>query len=124
MTQEKIDKFFRVAISKTKYGILHWTRVSGTNELKDVVRMDRERSFISAYGTGKILLFAERQTNDISCYLSPTTGLKYQQFGDDNDPMLLRLYNVVYSLFPSVDAFIDSFISDFEDSNDPEENHQ
>ena len=117
MNQEKIYKFYQAAIEKTKSGALTWKRARNTSELsrnsyfRNVA--DEERSFVSEYGTGKIFLLAEALTGDISCHLLPDVDLSYQQLGDENEPLLLRFYNVVYSQFPSVDSFIDNFISDF-----------
>lgn len=117
MNQEKINKFFQVAIDKTKSGALTWYRVFGNDVFANMnkhfmLTMDLQRSFVSAYGNGRILLFANRNTNDINCFLLPDMDLSYQKLGEENDPQLLRLYNVVYAQFPSVESFIDSFISD------------
>lgn len=124
MNRGKIEKFFQVAIDKTKSGDLLWKRLSDTDERHAVHYLrpfpDGKRSFLSEHGTGRILLLARKDTNSISCYLLPDKDLSYQQLGNDNEPLLWRLYNVVYSQFLSVDSFIDGFISDFEDSSNPE----
>lgn len=117
MNQEKIEKFFQVAIDKTKSGVLVWHRIYGSSEREYVVNhfmmpLDLQRSFVSLYGKGKIFLLSRAFTDDIVCYVLPDKDLSCQEFGEDNDPLLLRLYNIVYSLFPSMESFIDSFISD------------
>lgn len=116
MNQEKIKKFFQVATDKTKSGTLTWKRAQEDTEFMQVTYIkkfaDEERSFLSEYGNGRIVLLAEKYTDSIRCYLLPDADLSYQQIGEDNDPLLLRLYNVVYAKFPSVESFIDSFISD------------
>ena len=117
MNQEKIDKFFQVAIDKTKSSVLTWHRIFGSGELANfdsrfLAIMDLQRSFVSRYGNGRILLLVNKHTDDITCFLSPSMDLSYQRLGEDNEPQLLRLYNVVYAQFPSAESFIDSFISD------------
>lgn len=123
MNQEKINQFFQVAINKTKSGTLIWRRGLTYTDISyfdwSGLIVDTHRSFVSEYRAGMIVLLIDKDEN-LSCYLRPDVNQLYQQLGDNNDPLLLRLYNVVYSQFPSVDSFIDSFISDFEDSSGPE----
>lgn len=117
MTHEKINKFLQVAIDKTKSGALIWARAQDSRELDHFSRnryvpIDYQRSFLSKYGIGTILLLVNENTNDLSCFLRPDDDLSFQQICNDDNPMLLRLYNVVYAQFPSVESFIDNFISD------------
>lgn len=113
MNDSMVLRFFNVAIGKTKSRTLSWSRLplSTYRSLADQ-DIDEERSFLALYGSGEILLLRSISDDCVYCLIKPEKGLSYQQFGEDNDPTLLRLYNIVYSQFPSVESFVDQFIQD------------
>lgn len=110
MTNEKIAAFFNTAIDKTKAGILRWNRANYyyVREFEDV---DEERTFYTVHGNGSIVIIRNNSEGDISCWVKPDPDLSYQRVGEYNDATLIRLYNVVYSKFPSVESFVDDFIN-------------
>lgn len=111
MTDEKITAFYEAAIEKTKARSLTWRRITAS-EACIFEHVDRERSFSAIFGNGLIHLIRDYSDGEIICWVKPDTDLSHQQIGEVDDPTLLRLYNCVYSLFPSVESFIDSFIND------------
>ena len=110
-TYDKAPLFFDAAITMTKDRRIQWNRLT-SNVQKRLSYVDMDRSFYSEYGDATIVLCRRDSDGSICCLLKLSSNLGYQQVGIDNDPVLLRLYNIVYSSFPSVDTFIDSFISD------------
>ena len=111
MTEYKADKFFAAAIEKTKNGQLSWFRILGT-DITHADFTDPERSFSARYGSGKIYLIRSCLSGEITCIIKPDKEADPQQLGVADNASLLRLYNIVYSLFPSVESFIDSFIGE------------
>lgn len=121
MTEEKVDLFFSTAISKTKNRQLTWSRIipaewRSFNDLD----VDSDRSFIAKYDSGRIALLCDEYDDYITCWVQPERNLSFQQIGSDDDTMLLRLYNIVYSQFPSIDSFVDDFISGAHPASDTE----
>ena len=110
MTPVKVSKFFVTAINRTKSGELSWSRIS-VSDGRHFASFDSERSFSAKYGSGKIVLLQDDTDDIVNCWIKADKDLSYQQIGDDNDPNLRRLYNIVYSQFPSVESFIDAFIN-------------
>lgn len=118
MTQEKIKRFFDIAVAKTKSRKLSWSRIS-LPDSHNFTNVDLIRSFMSKYDSGKIFILRDSEDDTINCWVIPGSNLGCYQVGEDNDSSLLRLYNLVYSLFPSIDSFIDGFIA----SEDSDLNH-
>nr|DAF30766.1 MAG TPA: hypothetical protein [Caudoviricetes sp.] len=119
MDSSKYQKFFEAAIEKTKNGVLLWERVQ-PGSLNDS-NLDVSRSFRCSFAGGKMLLAMSKTSGLPLCFISPDRNFPYQQIKGDDDcdeGCVLRLYNVVYSSFPSVDSFMDAMINS---PNDPEE---
>ncbi len=121
MDDTKITKFYESAIAKTKNGLLSWSRVSSQPasiqvQLKQasnsIFGIDSDRSFLTQYCEGGIALLCDKEEDTIYCLIKPGQNLSYQQISEDDNSTLYRLYNIVYSQFPSVDSFIDAFIKD------------
>lgn len=112
MDKSKISHFFEVAIMKTRALNLIWSRLTPTMS-RYFHSVDLERSFSTQYSGGEIVLLRNPVEDSVLCFIKPDADLSYQQIGEDDDPTLLRLYNVVYSQFPSIDSFVEQFIQDF-----------
>lgn len=111
MTHEKYVAFLEAAIRKTKSGAISWERANrrfGLNSGWE--EFDLDRSFMCAYSVGQMVLAYEPSSGTPHCYISPDKTLPFQKINDDS-ALLLRLYNLVYSLFPSVDSFMDAMIN-------------
>ena len=105
ITSGKAKLFFEAAIAKTKSGVLAWSRLGPDSH----PRYDRQKSFIAAFAGGYLLLAVEKGDDVPRCFICPEDGCPYQMIaGFDGD--VLRLYNVVYSKFPSVESFMDAMI--------------
>lgn len=119
MDNTKTIQFFEAAIKKTKLGLLSWNRVSDStavliqlNRILDYWEIDAERSFMTKYNSGEIFLIRDSADDELCCLVKPDQNLAHQIVGDNNESSLHRLYNIVYSQFPSIDSFIDEFIQD------------
>lgn len=117
MNRETSKIFFKAAITGTKSGSLVWSRTT-LAQVSYFSAVDHERSFITEYGDGRITI-ARSFDDCVRCFVKPSKDLGFYQIGDDDEPELLRLYNIVYARFPSIDSFLDNFIANF-GSNDPQ----
>lgn len=122
MDNHKALLFFDAAIDKTKSGALSWSRlsvalpstaVSLSSAVPYLFNIDKERSFLARYNPGEIALLRDSNSDQICCFVKADVSLSYDQVGEVDDPSLLRLYNFVYSQFPSTESFIDQFIRGF-----------
>lgn len=108
------SRLFSALILATKKHIITWNRApeSITDSL-DLLGfgLDRTRSFVAKYNNGLFLL-GRTSDDKINCYVQGDSKLSFCQIGEDNDPEILRLYNIVYKQFPSVESFVDNFIKD------------
>lgn len=111
MTHEKYEAFLEAVIRKTKSGAISWERVS-PRQFKnlDSEQIDLNRGFLCSYSGGRIRLLFTSSSDKPYCCISPDKNLPYQKINDDS-ALLLRLYNLVYDLFPSVDSFMDIMIN-------------
>ena len=121
MTEQKITEFFMSAANKTKTNKLSWARLSSLPldarrmiyaASPDDVDVDYDQSFFAKYNDGEIVLLSDEMDGTVSCLIKPDKNLSYQCIGEPDSSALVRLYNLVYSLFPSVDTFLDQFIQD------------
>lgn len=116
----RFEAFIDAAIRKTKTGLLSWERVD-TKKFRpeNWPDYDVSRSFVCSYGIGQMLLTYDTLSGTPHCYISPDKGLPFQRIAgpeeDDGTSLVLRLYNLVYSAFPSVDSFIDAMINSADD---------
>lgn len=118
MTHAKIEAFIEAAIRKTKSGAISWERVNILQFQNPVWQeYDLNRSFICSYSTGRMLLVYQSSSGTPYCYISPDKSLPFQKIVDDS-ALLLRLYNLVYGSFPSIDSFMDAMINS---PDDPDE---
>jgi len=113
MLEDQVTSFFETAITKTKSNRLSWSRpaIADLNKLP-YSGWDKDRCFIAKYKQGTIALAKDSEEDDVYCFIRPEPTMSYQEIGAPDDPLLRRLYNIVYSKFPSVESFIESFISD------------
>lgn len=121
MTEQKITDFFMSAANKTKTNKLSWARLSSLplevrrmiyTASPDDADVNFDQSFLAKYNDGEIVLLFDEIDGTISCLIKPDKNLSYQCIGEPDSSALVRLYNLVYSLFPSVDTFLDQFIQD------------
>ncbi|MBD5151286.1 MAG: hypothetical protein HDT16_02050 [Oscillibacter sp.] len=123
MSYSRFEAFIEAAISKTKTGVLTWERadIKRFNE-PAWTDYDLGRSFMCAYAGGKLLLTCKKGSGAPWCFISPDKGLPFQRIvgsgEDDGAAIVLRLYNLVYSSFPSVDSFIDAMINSVDEPDD------
>lgn len=119
-TIQKFQSFLNATIDKTKANILNWERASAIR-IKLSGDYDVTRSFVCSYAGGKLLLGYNKVEGKPYCLISPAQSLPYQiiQFDDAyTDALLLRLYNLVYSTFPSIESFMDAMINSTNDPTD------
>lgn len=111
MTNPRFDEFINAVIEKTKSGVLSWKRVN-PRKFSFLQGYDLRRSFFCSFLGGTLLLALEADEEMPQCFISPEMGLPFQSVNDidKNNADLLRLYNLVYSLFPSVQSFMASMI--------------
>ena len=121
ISHDKMRKFFEVAIKKTKDHSLLWKRAYyckvPTSEI-----YDKERSFLSSYARGNLLLAFNTLTAKPDCLINPAPDLPYQLIGEDDIDvagMVLRLYNVVYDTLPTIESFMDAVINSTDDPDNP-----
>ena len=122
MTQEKFRAFINAAIQKTKSGGLSWERVNLLHFKQSAwPDYDLSRSFVCHYANGRMLLAYEVNSDTPCCFISPDKSLPFQELilHDDSCALLLRLYNLVYDAFPSVESFMDAMINSNDDQKDP-----
>lgn len=122
INQSKFEPFIEAAIRKTKAGVLTWKRVDTKKfHYQDWPEYDLSRSFICSYANGRMLLAYEGNLGIPHCYISPDATLPFQRVAgtDDASAPLLRLYNLVYSAFPSIESFIDAMINSDDDEEEP-----
>lgn len=124
MDQAKFEAFIAAATRKTKSGELRWRRVGDGVFLHESWKIyDMYRSFMCTYAKGNMVLALDKNSGVPRCLISPDGFQPYQQAtgsdADDSAALVLRLYNVVYNLFPSVDSFIDAMIGTTDDSGNP-----
>jgi len=113
MDEQKVDAFFNALIDKTKRGKIEWDRGSaklayyGVNKSADFVR-----SFHTDVGNGGISLIMSND-GELTCYVKPELLSPAQRFGEPDNPVLLRLYNIIYPQKPlPFETFINSIIDD------------
>lgn len=114
MNWQPEKQLFSALISATKQHIITWSRARETIvdsiELLSL-KLDRTRSFVAKYNNGLFLL-GRTPGDKINCYVQGDPLLSFCQVGEENNPEILRLYNIVYQQFPSNEMFIDNFIKD------------
>lgn len=121
MANAKVEAFLDATIRKTKSEALSWDRVNLKQFQSPVWQnYDLFRSFICSYSSGKMLLACEKNSDIPCCFISPDKSLPFQKIfiDEDDSAHLLRLYNLIYSQFPSVESFMDAIINS---TDDPEE---
>lgn len=120
MKQAKFRAFIDAAIQKTKSGKLSWERVNMQQFRQGAwLGYDLGRSFICHYATGKMLLAYEVDSDMPCCFISPDKDLPFQRVVFEDDcARLLRLYNLVYNKFPSIESFMDAMINSSDDSEE------
>lgn len=116
MDQSKFNAFIAAVTKMTKAKDLSWKRIDTTIFThKSWAKYDLNRSFICSYLSGRIILAITKDTGIPHCFVSPESSVSFQRtFGPDADEsaaLVLRLYNLVYSTFPSVDSFMDVVIA-------------
>lgn len=120
MDSKKFSDFIDAVINKTKRGVISWERLPSTSSLAK--QFSPSKSFICKFANGRMLLALDKASGAPECFISPEISLPYQRISSDNpeevDGKLLRLYNLVYSQFPSVESFIDAMIQFDADPND------
>jgi hypothetical protein len=119
MNNKSINNFFTAAITKTKNGKIAWERLSIHTPIFDKIsnphKYDIDRSFYALFEGGIICLLFDNG-NETSCWVAPDGDLSLQKIADSDlssDSVftaLLRLYNLVYEMFPSVESFLNAFI--------------
>lgn len=114
MTPEKIARFFDSLISLTKSGRLTWERCSPI-EVLAFPDTDTSRSFYARFNDGLFFILSKPKYNSISFKLRATEDAVFTQIGEENDSAILRLYNIIYSQFPSTESLIDSIIDEASD---------
>lgn len=122
MTQAKFRAFINAAIQKTKSGGLSWERVNMQQFRQGMwPDYDLSRSFICHYATGRMLLVYDVNSDLPCCLIAPDKGLPFQKVAvhEDDCALLLRLYNLVYDSFPSIESFMDAMINSNDDQEDP-----
>ena len=114
MKPAKFETFFEAAIQKTKSGKLSWERVN-LQSFNQAAWPDYNlsRSFVCHYANGRMLLAYDVNSDMPCCFISPDKSLPFQKLilRDDSYALLLRLYNLVYDAFPSVESFMDAMIN-------------
>lgn len=122
ISTSKFQSFLEAAINKTKSKVLLWKQASEKKiHLND--SYDSLRSFVCSFSSGRLLLAFSLEDGKPHCFISPEGHLPFQevrpQGGDEeSEGLLLRLYNLVYSQFPSIESFMDDMINLSEDPND------
>lgn len=124
MDQAKFEAFIAAAIKKTKEKSISWRRVDLTMFTHETwANYDMHRSFMCAYAQGRMLLVCKKNSDTYYCLISPDATAPFQRVvgadADDSAALVLRLYNLVYSLFPSVDSFVDAMINSTDDLEAP-----
>ncbi len=117
ISHDKMCKFFDSAIKKTKDHSLLWKRACYC-KVPVPERYDRERSFLSSYARGNLLLAFNMLNAKPECLINPAPDLPYQVIGEDDEDvagMVLRLYNVVYDTLPTIESFMDAVINSTDD---------
>lgn len=121
MANSKVEAFLDATIRKTKSEVLSWNRVN-LKQFQNPVWHDYDllRSFICSYSSGKMLLAYEMNSDMPCCFISPDKSLPFQKIliDEEDSALLLRLYNLVYSQFPSVESFMDAIINSTDDSEE------
>ena len=100
MDSAKYQRFCEAAIRKTKKGTIQWERFPKSATIPDV--LDKERSFLCSFGSGKMILSIVKETGTAVCLVSPDKNLPFQQItgeDDSDESYILRLYNLVYNQF-------------------------
>ena len=110
MKSEKVQKFFSKLVEMTKSGAIRWNRCSARVVDAEMFRADNNSSFFCGYNHG-IIILASNYDGTISCFIQPDEDLDYDLFGENDAPELKRLYNLVFSRFPSLDSFVDMIIN-------------
>lgn len=105
---DKAVQFFNAVISMTKNHRLKWSQIA--LDARFYGKVDGAHSFVAHYKNGEIALL--RRTEDGAVFCRVSIDMDKEQIGTEDDPTLLRLYNIVYSQFPSITSFVDDFISD------------
>lgn len=114
----KFEQFINAAIDKTKSGVLTWNRASST-ETKLSKDYDPARSFLCSYAGGTLLLAQNIGSGKPDCFIAPDMKLPFQIITSKDDSFtghILRLYNIVYNSFPSVESFMDAMINTADNS--------
>lgn len=124
MDQSKFGPFIAAVTKKTKANELSWKRVTpGSFTHKSWAKYDLGRSFMCSYGNGRIVLACVRDSGIPHCLVSPERSASFQPVAgpdaDESAALVLRLYNLVYSMFPSVDSFMDAVIASAGDLDEP-----
>lgn len=97
MTGNGIESFFIEAIRETKSGDLIWERI--TNNDSEYPSLDLLRSFVTHYNKGRIYLFRKVTDSTVTCLVKRYSGARFEEIDMDKEPLVLRLYNIVYSFF-------------------------
>ncbi len=124
MEQSKFGPFIAAVIKKTKAKELSWERVTpGSFVHKSWAKYDLGRSFLCSYAGGRIVLACVRDSGIPHCLVSPESTASFKRIvgpdADESAALVLRLYNLVYSMFPSVDSFMDAIIASAGDLDKP-----
>lgn len=113
MSEKKSSVFFRATIARTKQREIEWAKISMRASLS-FPECDTDRSYSAKYENAQIFLIRKMGEIDVSCWVKPDPTLGLYLIGENDDPDLLRLYNIVHNKFPSIDKFIDSFIAGYQ----------
>ena len=111
MDKQKVDAFFNALIDRTKRDEVRWDGVHIVNVGSEVAEIaDFDRSFYAKVGSGEVSLIMGND-GQVTCYVKSDLFTLTQSFGEPDNPVLLRLYNIVYTHKPQpFEKFINSII--------------
>lgn len=122
MNMDTAKKFITKIIDRTKSKKLQWHRLAdnrpGVSYPFDVADINFYDSYCFDLDNSSNVYLVKDEDEDIYLYLSPGNSLPTQNIFasyDCDDEVLaalgLRLYNLVYSLFPNIDSVMEDFIN-------------
>lgn len=112
MTSEKFIAFMEKLLEKTKNKEIIWYRL----KIHHSLGLQDKCFYCHANNMEITLITPAKNSESISLHItydSEIPGAELQPRNQNEEVVLLRLFNYVYSLFPNLESSIDKFLNDF-----------